>query len=77
MADKFYCKWCGQDYSSVMSLTHVSCSHNPDGKQHELYEGCEKPEYTCKYCGLIYKSLVSLTLGNCKKSPHNKHHPAM
>lgn len=47
----FYCKWCGSKYSSVSSLTSSSCSKNPDGKKHELYEGSEKSQYTCKCCG--------------------------
>lgn len=77
MAEKFYCKWCGQSYSSVSSLTSGSCSRNPEGKRHELYEGSEKTQYTCKYCGQKYSSISSLTSGSCSKSPHKKHHPAM
>ena len=77
MSDKFYCKWCGQSYSSVSSLTSGLCSRNPEGNRHELYEGSEKSQYTCKYCGQKYSSLSSLTLGICSKSPHKKHHPAL
>jgi transcription elongation factor Elf1 len=77
MAEKFYCKWCGQSYSSVSTLTATSCSRNPEGKKHELYEGSEKAQYTCKYCGQKYSSLSTLTATSCSKSPHKKHHPAM
>lgn len=77
MAEKYYCKWCGQNYSSVSSLTAGSCAHNPDGKKHELYEGSEKPQYTCKCCGQKYSSISSLTAGSCSKGPHKKHHPAL
>jgi transcription elongation factor Elf1 len=77
MAEKFYCKWCGQSYSSVATLTATSCSRNPEGKKHELYEGSEKSQYTCKYCGQKYSSLSTLTATSCSKSPHKKHHPAM
>jgi transcription elongation factor Elf1 len=77
MAENFYCKWCGQKYPSVVSLTAGSCSRNPEGKKHELYEGSEKSQYTCKYCGQKFSSLVNLTTNACSKSPHKKHAPAM
>ena len=77
MAQKFYCKWCGINYSSVSGLTSCSCSRNPEGKHHELYEGAEKNQYTCKFCGAKYSSLSSLTSGSCSKSPYKKHHPAL
>ncbi|UTC45006.1 hypothetical protein E4N66_06775 [Treponema sp. OMZ 857] len=77
MAQKFYCKWCGINYSSVSGLTSCSCSRNPEGKHHELYEGAEKSQYTCKFCGAKYSSLSSLTSGSCSKSPYKKHHPAL
>lgn len=77
MAQKFYCKWCGTNYSSVSSLTSGHCSRNPEGKYHELYEGAEKSQYTCKFCGAKYSSLSSLTSGSCSKSPYKKHHPAL
>jgi DNA-directed RNA polymerase subunit RPC12/RpoP len=77
MAENFYCKWCGQKFPSVSSLTMNSCSRNPEGKKHELYEGSEKSQYTCKYCGQKFPSLSSLTMNFCTKSPHKKHAPAM
>jgi hypothetical protein len=73
----FYCKWCGAPYPSVRSLTGGSCSANPSGRNHELYEGSEKREYTCKFCGLKYPSIRSLTGGSCSKSPTRKHQPAL
>jgi len=77
MTEKFYCKWCGYAATSVASLTSGSCTRNPEGKKHELYEGKEKPQYTCKYCGYKTSSISSLTSGSCTKSPHKKHHPAL
>jgi hypothetical protein len=77
MAEKFYCKWRGASFSSVSNLTANSCSRNPEGKRHELYEGSEKSQYTCKYCGQKFSSLSNLTANSCTKSPHKKHHPAM
>ena len=77
MSEKFYCKWCGQNYTSVSSLASVSCSKNPEGKKHELYEGSEKSQYTCKYCGQKYSSIFLLTANSCSKSPNKKHHPAL
>ena len=74
----FYCKCCGSKYSSISSLTSMSCSKNPDGKHHVLYEGSEKSQYACKYCGSKYSSLSSLTSMSCSKNPTGKHHsPAM
>jgi hypothetical protein len=32
MAGKFYCKYCGQAFSSVQSLTQNWCTKNPAGK---------------------------------------------
>lgn len=77
MADKFYCKWCGNNSSSVSSLISKTCSRNPEGKKHALYEGSEKAQYTCKYCGLKFSSLTSLTSKSCSKSPYKYHHPAL
>ena len=71
-----YCKCCGSKYSSVSSLTAGSCSKNPNGKKHELYEGSEKKQYICKWCGSKYSSISSLTAGSCSKSPTKKHQPA-
>jgi len=73
----YYCKWCGSKYSSISGLTSGSCSKNPNGKKHELYEGSEKSQYVCKYCGSKYSSLSGLTSGSCSKSPTKKHQPAM
>ena len=73
----FYCKWCGYKSSSVASLTTGSCSKNPEGKKHELYEGSEKSQYVCKYCGHKSSSISSLTANSCSKSPTKKHVPAL
>jgi DNA-directed RNA polymerase subunit RPC12/RpoP len=78
MSEKYYCKWCGSSNSSVSSLTGGSCSRNPDGRHHELYEGSEKSQYTCKYCGTKNSSISSLTGGSCSRNPDGKHHvPAL
>ena len=73
----FYCKWCGIKYTSISSLTSNSCSKNPEGKKHALYEGSEKAQYACKWCGTKYTSLSGLTTNSCSKSPTKKHHPAL
>lgn len=73
----YYCKWCGQKSSSVSSLTSLSCSKNPEGKKHALYEGSEKSQYVCKCCGQKSSSLSSLTSLSCSKSPTKKHQPAL
>jgi hypothetical protein len=74
----YYCKCCGSRYASISSLTSASCSKNPEGKTHALYEGSEKSQYTCKYCGGKYASFSSLCLGSCSKNPNSKRHsPAL
>ncbi|MBW7844235.1 MAG: hypothetical protein H3C45_01040 [Bacteroidia bacterium] len=74
---KVYCKWCGSTAGSISSLTSGSCSKNPEGKNHGLYEGSEKSKYLCKYCGNSGSSISSLTSGSCSKSPNKRHHPAL
>jgi len=73
----FYCKWCGQKYTSVAGLTSNSCAKNPEGKKHALYEGSEKSQYVCKFCGRKYTSLTGLTMNSCSNSPTKKHQPAL
>ena len=80
----YYCKNCGQKFSSVAALTMNRCMRHPDGPgkgYHELYEGSEKSKYTCKYCGQMYNNLSSLTLNSCPKHPNGpykgKHSPAL
>ena len=74
MSQKFYCKYCGTERSSVSSLTNGSCSKSPEGKYHVPYEGGEKSRYACKYCGDERSSISSLTSGSCYKNPHSKYH---
>jgi DNA-directed RNA polymerase subunit RPC12/RpoP len=80
----FYCEYCGAKYSSVSSLTNLSCPRHPNGAnkgKHKLYEGNEKSKYTCKYCGASYSSISSLTNLSCPRHPNGtnkgKHAPAL
>lgn len=80
----FYCEYCGQQFSSVASLTSNSCSKHPDGSykgKHKLYEGSEKSQYTCKQCGQQFSSIQTLTSNSCSKHPDGsykgKHAPAL
>ena len=74
----YYCKYCGQKFSSISSLTASNCSKNPNGKYHEPYEGSEKSQYYCKYCGQQFSSISSLIASNCSKNPNGKYHePAL
>jgi len=81
---KFYCKYCGNAYSSVQSLTSTTCPRHPDGVgkgRHVLYEGEEAPEYTCKYCGKRASTIASLTSTTCPRHPDGngkgRHSPAL
>ena len=80
----YYCKHCGQRFSSVSSLTSSWCPRHPDGcnrGKHALYEGSEKPSYTCKYCGREFPSISSLTSSWCPRHPdgcnRGRHSPAL
>ena len=79
-----YCKYCGQKFSSVASLTANPCPRHPNGfakGKHELYEGSEKSKYTCKYCGQTFSSISSMTANPCPRHPDGfakgKHSPAL
>jgi transposase-like protein len=80
---KYFCKYCGMEYSNVGDLTLNQCPNHPAGKRgfrHELYEGGVKQQYTCKYCGRSYRDLVNLTRNNCMRHPAGKgrcHEPAL
>ena len=74
MSEKFYCKYCGHERSSVSGLTGGSCSKNPEGKYHVPYEGSQKSKYACKYCGHERSSISGLTGGSCSKNPNGKYH---
>jgi len=81
---KFYCEYCGMEYSSVRTLTSCACSRHPLGSnkgKHKLYEGSEKSKYTCKYCGIQYSSIRTMTSCSCSRHPDGankgKHSPAL
>ena len=81
---KVYCKYCGNAFSSVQSLTSTTCPRHPDGVgkgRHALYEGDEAPEYTCKYCGKRASTIASLTSQMCPRHPDGngkgRHSPSL
>lgn len=72
----YYCEYCGQKFSSVLSLTSSSCGRHPLGahkEKHKLYESSEKPKYTCKYCGQSFTTISSLTSASCGRHPDGSH----
>ena len=80
----YYCKYCGQKFPTISSLTSGSCMRHPDGAykgRHALYEGSEKSQYVCKYCGQKFSTISSLTSGSCMRHPDGaykgKHSPAL
>lgn len=77
MSENYYCKWCGFHQTSIANVVNNRCSHNPNGKNHELYEGKEKSQYVCKYCGYKMGTIANLTNNVCSKSPNKRHHPAI
>ena len=78
----YYCKHCGQRFSSVAALTAQPCVRHPNGRgKHELYEGSEKSQYTCKYCGQKFSTINGMTAQPCVRHPNGpgkgKHSPAL
>lgn len=76
---KYYCKYCGIEYSRVSDLTYYSCSRHPSGPnkgKHSLYHGDTNPPFYCKYCGIEYSRLSDLTYYSCSRHPNKgKHAP--
>lgn len=81
---KFYCKYCGNSFSDVRTLTAFMCPHHPNGPgkgKHVLYQGGEKEEYTCEYCGQRFRNFHTLVSFTCPRHPNGpgkgKHSPAL
>ena len=80
----YYCKHCGQRFTSVQTMTAMNCPRHPAGAyrgRHTLYEGSEKSRYTCKFCGQSFTSLQIMTAMKCYRHPagayKGKHEPAL
>ena len=73
-SERFTCKYCGREESSVFSLTSGQCRKSSNG-HHVPYEGEAKRKYCCKYCGREESSIFSLTCGQCRKSSNEHHVP--
>ena len=70
----FFCKHCGQRFSSLEMLQANRCIRHPEGPQnhHELYAGAEATHYVCKYCGQKYFSIADMTANRCPKHPNGR-----
>ena len=80
----YYCKHCGQHFSSVTALSNQPCPRHPNGAyrgRHVLYEGGEKETYTCKHCGQRFRSISAMSVQPCPRHPNGsykgKHSPAL
>ena len=71
---KFYCKCCGMEFTSIRNLTSNSCFNNPS-KKHQLFEGELSDIYYCNCCGQEFNNLRNLTANHCYNSPTQKHQP--
>lgn len=72
MGQRYYCKYCGQSFSSLENLQTKDCPRHPDGfheGKHCLYKGTQKKEYSCKYCNATAESIPALTVKLCSKHP--------
>ena len=84
MSETILCKFCGQKYSSVATLTAATCQRHPSGPlkgKHAPYQGEESDRYTCEFCGQKYSSISSLTAATCQRHPNGplkgKHAPML
>lgn len=70
----YYCKYCGQRFSSLAMLETNHCIRHPEGPQnhHELYEKGEQTHYVCKYCGQKYFSIADMTANRCPHHPKGR-----
>ncbi len=68
----FFCKFCGNEYSSIDSMTHSSCSKSPYDR-HIAYEGEIGKPYICEYCGKEAVSLACLSETSCSKNDGRSH----
>ncbi|OGI05912.1 MAG: hypothetical protein A2Y40_03210 [Candidatus Margulisbacteria bacterium GWF2_35_9] len=73
-SSKYFCFYCGQEFSDIRTLTQYPCSDSPTSK-HVPYEGTIKDKYLCKHCGQEFSDLRTLTQYPCSNSPRNKHEP--
>ena len=78
MAEKYYCKHCGSDFSSIsrMKESQHRCSKSPTGF-HEPYGGIERDRYPCAYCGSEFSSISRMkeSQHRCSRSPTGFHWP--
>ncbi len=79
----YYCKYCGERFSSVEILGASLCIRHPDGPnkgRHALFEGGEQAQYTCKYCGHQSPRIATLVSALCIRHPNGpnkgRHEPA-
>ena len=89
MAEKYYCKYCGDSHAALSFLTSGVCSRSPN-RRHHLYTGTRRGRegmgekgryhgrnyhYHCKYCGHPHVTIIELTAMPCAKSPTGYHQP--
>ena len=70
--EKFYCKYCGFESSSLRGLLLNDCVLHPAGRfngKHEVYEGVKGGKYYCTYCGKESTSIRGLVLQLCPFHP--------
>lgn len=68
------CKYCGREYRDARSLLINSCSANPNGRNHELFEGDKNGPFLCVHCGRAYRDLRSLVINSCSSNPNGRNH---
>lgn len=43
--------------------------HNPDGRNHEPFEGNPNGPFRCKFCGRPYPDIHTMVTNRCTKNP--------
>ncbi len=71
-----YCKYCGREYRDARTLLSLSCPSNPNGRNHELFEGDKNGPFLCVHCGREYRTLRDLVTNSCPRNSNGRYHDA-
>ena len=54
------------------------CLRNPDGRNHEAFEGNPHGPFRCRFCGREYPDIRTMVTNRCTKNPARNgcHSPA-
>ena len=71
-AEKFYCKYCGEQFHSADSARFGSCLYSAN-RRHVLSTCTSASNLFCRFCGERFSNPSSVRLGTCLYSADKKH----